>query len=69
MPYQDSSSHGGQSFSGHGMNKVPSKIGGIVVNPNNTSNNGVQNAGAAVVAFPGSVVMQGGKRNIIGTSQ
>ena len=35
------------------MNKVPSKIGGIVMNPNNNNqnNNGVQNTGAAVAAI------------------
>jgi len=50
------------------MNKVPSKIGGIVVQNNQNNNTGIQNSGASAVPFPNSVVMTGGKRNIIGAS-
>lgn len=48
------------------MNKVPSKLSGIQVNQSQQSNSG---AAAAAVALPNSIQMQGGKRNIIGTTQ
>jgi hypothetical protein len=48
------------------MTKVPSKLSGIQINQSQQNTGG---AAIAAVALPNSIQMQGGKRNIIGTTQ
>jgi hypothetical protein len=52
------------------MNKVPSKLSGIQLNQSQSSNPGgnTSSSGAAAVALPSSIQMQGSKRNIINAS-
>lgn len=79
LPYQDNivvavgGSQGGGSFTnahGHGhhgfmMNKVPSKLSGIQLNQSQSTNATGATSGAAAVALPAQIQMQGSKRSII----